>query len=285
MDCELEMTCISQTNQFIIVCYPGEILLQDKQTNAKIKYTQGHLLVQEIAFDQDTSKIAVNHEDNSILILQVHTSGIIKLFQSPPAHFNRIKGLIFFEKGKKLISCSHDEMIFIWNLETFEVIHQIDQLKGKIQHQLLFHNQKFLTTISSNGNICFYNLQNRKLFYHTNRVLAKVQEICGVKQNLMKNERILVQIDDKIKIISLNNQKILRVLQLEGEFIDALFCFNDKAIIIINYVEIKLFDYQSCKILKTMPQNGDCYSLDKENNILVQRDIYGTFYQKLNLSI
>ncbi|CAK75250.1 unnamed protein product (macronuclear) [Paramecium tetraurelia] len=285
MDCQPEMTYISQSNQFIIVCYENEILLYDEQTNAKMKYSQTDLCVQELAFDQASFKIAVNQGDNSILILQVHKYEIIKIFQSLPAHFNRIKGLIFFEKGKKLISCSHDEMIFIWNLETFQVIHQINQLKGKIQHQLLFHNQKFLTTISSDGNICFYNLENRKLFYHTNRVLSKVQEICGVKQNLMKNEQILVQIDDKIKIISLNKQKTLRVLQLEGEFMDALFCFNDRVILIINYVEIKLFDYQSCTILKTMPQNGCFYSLDKENNILVQSDIYGSTYQKLILSI
>ncbi|CAD8139569.1 unnamed protein product [Paramecium pentaurelia] len=286
MDCEPEITYISQTNQFIIVCNTDQILLYDKQTNAKLKYQQPYLMVQQFAFDEDTSKIAVDYEDNSILIFQIHNNNqIVKVFQSPPAHFNKITGLIFYEQGKKLITCSHDEMIFIWDLNTFEVIHQINQLKGKIQHQILFHNQKFLTTISQEGYTCIYNLQNKKTIYFTNRVQAKIQEICGIKQNLMKNEKFLVQIDDKIKIISLNRQKILRVLQFEGEFIDAQFCLNDRAILLINYIDLKLVDFQSGIILKTIPYLGNCYYLDKDNDILIYGDIQGNHYKKLSLSI
>ncbi|CAD8053116.1 unnamed protein product [Paramecium sonneborni] len=287
MNQELQITCISLTNNFIVVCNTDQLLFFNRKTNEKLSYEQKQILVYTFAFDEETSKIAVDSEDNSILILQIVNQKIQRIFQSSPAHFNQIRGLVFYEQGKKLITCSHDEMIFIWDLETFQVLHQINQLKGKIQHLTLFHNQKFFTTISSEGYSLFYNLHNRKVFYCTNRINERAQEICGIKQNLMKNEKVLVLIDNKIKMISLNKQKILRVLQFDGEYQEAQFCLNDRALLLINYIDIKLFDHQTGIILKTIPLQNQvhCYSLDKENDILVYGNFYGSNYNKLDLRI
>ena len=161
---------------------------------------------------KDENNFASCSSDRYIKIWKKENNKYILYNQINNKNYNKITNLIYFSNNN-IIACSDDSYIKVWNLinNKYQLLTTFTYLK-RMHSLLLFENKNIL--ISSGNGTIFWKIyekgMNIDFFYYFE------EAICGCWNGLNKidEDRIIVGGIEELKIISINEKKIIKSIEI-----------------------------------------------------------------------
>ena len=177
----------------------------------------------------DSSERLLFYSDyNVINVFDLTTQSFLFSFQGHAR--DNINGLVYLCNSSKLISCSSDKSIKIWNLGGIRRNKMIRFEKDKITLGMIIASDKNLLICAlNNGEIKIWNMNDGSVYYRTQAHAGSVKSV----QVSSSQEIFSSGADDKlIKVWSLNEKKLLFTLVGHtGTVYGLLFIKNDKMLV------------------------------------------------------
>ncbi len=114
--------CISPEDKLVASSGNEDILIWEISTGEKIKFQPGPLHIKSIKFSPDGryllfcgSNVISGRVEYTIYVYSIKSWTCLNILNG---HFGEITDAIFSPDGNKIISCSHDQTIRIWDVET-----------------------------------------------------------------------------------------------------------------------------------------------------------------------
>lgn len=220
--------------------------------------TRWHKLdISAAAFSDDSTLVASGGEDGRVYIYNTQD---LKFHALCPIQPDYISCLHFDSKNRYLAFGTYEKKILVYDLHTFDFILELDT--PSVCMDIVFYNDDYnLFYICNEGEIGFYNFLTKT---HTTQKLAESWLQCCL---LSKNAHYIyvASRDDKLWIISLNNQQPIITLSLPENGVSNLanvgrylcICFINGKVILI-FLEhqknefntlLKQGDFQKAKLL------------------------------------
>lgn len=112
-----------------------------------------------LTIDSEFSKGAVGERDGEV---KIFSASKMKCIRNIQAHAKDVSGLAIINDGSQLISSSWDGTCTIWDLSSYEIIHQIKPQKARIRCLTVAPDESRLFLGLHDGKIISINLENFK---------------------------------------------------------------------------------------------------------------------------
>ena len=228
------------------------------------KITNGHLnSILYIDIKDDNNFVSCSSDKNIITWIKKNNYFEINKILSP-AHNHFVRKVLYFQNDK-IISCSFDQTIKIWD-ENFKNLYKFEDTQ-KINSMLILKEENILV-ISGENNTKFFDLDNYVLKKELSGIVSKTQYSIS---RIDKNRIIIGGNDDmKIKIISIFNYKT--IIDINNDFICwAILSIKNKEIFLVGGKSniIKIYNsnnYECIQSINDAHSQGNIKGFNKLNN-------------------
>ncbi len=221
--------------------------------------------VLSVAFSPDGNTLVPTSSEGKIKIWNTHNWKCIKTLN----HKGWVLSVAFSPDGKFLVSTSSEGKIKIWNTTNWEDSKTLTQEEGGWVRSVAFSpDGKFLAS-GSNSSIEIWNVNTWKCI----KILTPEYNIYSVVFSPDGSTLVSSSDQGKIKIWDTNNWKLIKafkghnstiysvIFHQEGKIIASVARDDDYKANLYGHYTVKIWDTNNWKLIKTLTQNGDAYSV------------------------
>ncbi|GEM_PF-5803286 len=186
-----------------------------------------------ISVDRGKPCAALGYESGAILL---HRPGQIPEFTTFQSHGRTVRGLSFDQNGLKLVSCSDDKSVLVWNVQTGKIINVLNGHKDRVTTASLSNEGDKVVSASTDDTIRIWDL-NKHIINEIN-LLSDITDVAisknGGRVIIGKNngQVLLADIYGRIIKTIAGHKKRPTILRANSEFSIAVTASTDGELLI-----------------------------------------------------